>query len=396
MHAIILLHRWLGATCPFIHSARLNALLLAIGALLEGQRLTLTDLGRHVPGQARAKHGIKRIDRLLGNAHLHRERPVICQAMAAWLLGANPRPIILVDWADLTVVRGRRYLTLRAALAYRGRSVTLYDEVHTLDGYNTPRTHRRFLQRLGQIVPPACRPIVVTDAGFRGPWFLAVEALGWDWIGRVRNAVNYSDDKGESWQLTTTLYPSATAKLRSVGRCLLGKRRPYAATLYLIRKYRRGPGRPKRRHGHSDQANVARRRHKEPWLLATSLVPSPGLGRRVVKWYARRMQIELSFRDAKGTRWGWQLAYSGSRRVERLNVLLLIEMLATFVSWLVGLAADRHDWVRQMQANTERKRRVLSAVFVGRYLLTRPPPWLGEKAVLDSVMELPTLLSEPA
>jgi len=85
-----------------------------------------------------------------------------------------------------------------------------------------------------------------------------------------------------------------------VGRCLLGKRRPYAATLYLIRKYRRGPGRPKRRHGHTDQANVARRRHNEPWLLGTSLVPSPGLGQRVVKWYARRMQIELSFRDAKG------------------------------------------------------------------------------------------------
>ena len=277
MHAIILLHRWLGATCPFMHTARLNALLLAIGALLDGQRLTLTDLGRHVSGQARVKHGIKRIDRLLGNAHLHRERPVICQAMAAWLLRTNPRPVILVDWADLTVVRRRRYLTLRAAVAFRGRSVTLYDEVHTLDGYNTPRTHQRFLKRLAQVVPPECRPIVVTDAGFRGPWFLAVEALGWDWIGRVRNAVNYSDDAGESWQLTTTLYPSATPTLRSVGRCLLGKRRPYAATLYLIRKYRpRGAGRPKKRHGQSDQANVARRRHKEPWLLATSMMPSAG------------------------------------------------------------------------------------------------------------------------
>ena len=59
---IILLHRWLCATCPFMHAARLSALLLAVGALLDGQRFTLIDLGRHVSGQARAKHGIKRIE----------------------------------------------------------------------------------------------------------------------------------------------------------------------------------------------------------------------------------------------------------------------------------------------------------------------------------------------
>ena len=82
--------------------------------------------------------------------------------------------------------------------------------------------------------------------------------------------------------------------------------------------------------------------------------------------------------------------------MERLNVLLLIEQLATFVSWLIGLAADRHGWVGRLQPNTERKRRVLSVVFVGRYLLRRPPPWLDENAVLDSVMELPTLIAEPA
>jgi hypothetical protein len=28
---------------------------------------------------------------------------------------------------------------------------------------------------------------VITDAGFRAPWFRAVEAMGWHWIGRVRH-----------------------------------------------------------------------------------------------------------------------------------------------------------------------------------------------------------------
>ncbi|WP_252360521.1 hypothetical protein, partial [Escherichia coli] len=36
--------------------------------------LTLTELGRNLPTKARTKHNIKRIDRLLGNRHLHKER----------------------------------------------------------------------------------------------------------------------------------------------------------------------------------------------------------------------------------------------------------------------------------------------------------------------------------
>ena len=31
---------------------------------------------------------------------------------------------------------------------------------------------------------------MVTDAGFRGPWFRDVEARGWDWVGRIRNRGN--------------------------------------------------------------------------------------------------------------------------------------------------------------------------------------------------------------
>ena len=226
-------------------------------------------------------------------------------------------------------------MTLRAALA----------SMHTLDGYNTPRTHRRFLQRLGQIVPPASRPIVVTDASFRGPRFLAVEALGWDWIGARAQRRELQRRQGRELAVDDDAVPIGH------GEAALGGTLPA----------RQAP--PVRRHAVSDQKVIVASRDdrsgvtgtairrtwrgvdtRKPWLQATSLVPSPGrLGRRVVKWYARRMQIELSFRDAKGTRWGWQLPYSGSRRVERLNVLLLSEMLATFVSWLVGLADDRHS-----------------------------------------------------
>ncbi|AQS36437.1 hypothetical protein Sps_01268 [Shewanella psychrophila] len=39
-------------------------------SLLDGNQLSLTQLGRNIQGKVRAKHSIKRIDRLLGNPHL--------------------------------------------------------------------------------------------------------------------------------------------------------------------------------------------------------------------------------------------------------------------------------------------------------------------------------------
>ncbi|SNX49507.1 hypothetical protein VTH8203_03155 [Vibrio thalassae] len=69
-----ILHDSLYQFCPELHLKRLNSLTLACHALLECKTLTLTELGRNLPTKARTKHNIKRIDRLLGNRHLHKER----------------------------------------------------------------------------------------------------------------------------------------------------------------------------------------------------------------------------------------------------------------------------------------------------------------------------------
>ena len=116
MHAIILLQRWLAATCPFIHQRRLECLLLAVAALVNGQRLVPTDLGRHLPSITSPRHAIKRVDRLLGNAHLARERRVIYQSIAAWLLKGNRRPILLVDCSDCRYRNRRGRSALRTLM----------------------------------------------------------------------------------------------------------------------------------------------------------------------------------------------------------------------------------------------------------------------------------------
>ena len=86
---------------------------------------------------------------------------------------------------------------------------------------------------------------------------------------------------------------------------MLSRRQSYACELYLVRQYRRGPGRPRKAHGQSATARRCRQLHKDPWLLATSLPHTGGAARLVVKLYALRMRIEQGIRDTKDPRWGF-------------------------------------------------------------------------------------------
>src|SRR5215207_2620562 len=396
MHAspgLPLLERWLRRACPAIHAARIAVVVRVVEALVLGGKLTLTHLGRNLRSAAYAKHGIKRVDRLLGNRHLRAERLTIYQALARRLLAATPRPIVLVDWADCTP--GHDWLMLRAAVPLGGRAVPIYEEVHPLGRYNSPRTHRRFLERLRAVLPATCAPILITDAGFRGPWFREVERYGWDWIGRVRNKIKYQLD-GAAWAYTTALYPQATPAPRHLVSALLSHRQPYRCRLYLVRQYRRGRGRPRKAHGRSSTARRCRKLHKDPWLLATSLPHDRGAPRRVTKLYALRMQVEEGIRDTKNARWGFGLHYARSRRADRLALLLLIAALGTLMCWLTGLAAAARRWMRHFQVNTVRTRAVLSPVFLGRQLLTSTRFRLRAHDLRHASRRLPSLVARAA
>lgn len=370
MHTISLLEKWLQRNTRFMHQKRAGSLEAAVEGLLRGGRLRLTQLGRALNGSARPKHKIKRVDRLLGNRHLHLERARIYQAVARWLLSGVARPVIVVDWSDCEP--GHQWLMLTAALVVGGRAIPVYEEVHRLSGYNSPGTHRRFLKALAGVLPGECRPILITDAGFRGPWFRAVEQLGWDWIGRVRNRIKVCMDGSDAWCFTTALYREATHRVCHLGWCQLSHKRPYGAHLYLVKVSRRGRGRPVKRHGAGVTAQRFRKLYKDPWLVATSLPHEAGMGRRVMKLYAKRMQIEETFRDLKDERWAFGMALARSSSRARREVLLLIATLATLQLWLVGLAATARGWMRHFQANTERRRAVLSVIFLAREVLKHP------------------------
>lgn len=375
MHVTKVLSRWFGDKKVISHRGRETAVARSVQALLVGQRLSLTHLGRSRPGTAHAKHHIKAVDRLLGNPHLHRETPAIYREIAERLLEGVDRPIIVVDWSDFEL--GREWVMLKAAVPVGGRAIAIYQRVFPFSRYNSPGAHREFLQELKSIVPASCRPVIVTDAGFRGPWFRAVEAIGWHWVGRIRNRIKYFHEQTGRWRYTDSLYREATPKVKHLGRVALSRRHGYEFNLYLVRAYTLRRGRRRNTGPKQQNTTLYRRLHRAPWLLATSLSHGLRMGNWVKSLYGKRMQIEETFRDLKCHRWGLGLRYALSHSAARLQTLLLIGALATLVHWISGLFALETGQARTFQANTERRRRVLSIVFLGQQILRTvqcPPP----------------------
>jgi hypothetical protein len=392
MRDITILHDLLKKQCPEIHAKRLDSLMLATESLLNGNQLSLTELGRNITGPVAAKHNIKRIDRLLGNGGLHQQRESLYQWHARLLCAANPMPIVLVDWAD--VREQLRLMTLRASVSVKGRSVILYERTFTFAQYNSPATHQSFLNELARVLPANTCPLIVTDAGYRNTWFRQVEALGWFWLGRVRGEVGFQPIGQTKWHSNKTLYPRATSRAKHIGTVQLGRKRPIQCDLHLYKAKPRG--RTDRRSSKAGRSHTAQRSYqagsKEPWLLATNLPPNRFTSKQIVTLYAKRMQIEESFRDLKSPQYGMGLRHCKSRCSRRLDILLLIALLATLVLWWIGLFALKAGWQRKFQANTVSNRAVLSVVRLGKEVRKRDNYLIPGQRLLWALQEYSRLV----
>lgn len=369
MHALTILHRILSTSIPEIHAKRLDSLLAAVEAVVTGSRLTLSDMGRGLRGSVTVKHNIKRIDRLLGNSTLHTELPTLYEALIQQSLDGIAMPLIVIDWSDLT--SDRKWQLIRASVAIEGRSMTLYEEVHPQSSATSPQVHQVFLTRLATMLPPACVPILITDAGFRGTWFRLVNRMGWYWIGRIRNRDMVSPASDDAWMGCKTLYALATAKAKSLGQYRYVRSQPVLCRLVLVKRIQRNRHKKGKlgQKVRSNQSLKNARAQREPWLLAASPKLAHLSAQAVVAVYAQRMQIEESFRDLKSERFGLGFSANRSTQKDRLGVLLLVACLASFVLRLIGEAGKARQMEFQFQSNTRRSRPVLSVITLALQLV---------------------------
>lgn len=93
-----------------------------------------------------------------------------------------------------------------------------------------------FLKQLKKILPQDCKPLIITDSGFRNPWFRAVLKMKWHFIGRVRHNTQYCDETKERWLAIKSLYKQASIKACAIGFVLLSRSSPPPCYFYLMKQ----------------------------------------------------------------------------------------------------------------------------------------------------------------
>lgn len=364
MHAVKLLHNITKKSCVSIHSNRLNSTFVAVNALVTGTKLSLAGIGRSIKTGTKVKNNIKRIDRLLGNDQLHSERILFYQAAANLIIGNSKQIPVIVDWSSLP---DRNLHLLRAAIPSQGRPFTLYEEVHPTKKLTNRTVHKNFLKTLKSIIPEGCKIIIITDAGFHGTFFKEVETLGWDWIGRMRAHTKYNELGTEDWIDFRKLHKRATKTPKFICKAMSSRARPIECSIFIFkgRKKNRIDKNPDGSRKQSSTSRDCARGNKEPWVLITSLDGGIKIAKKVINLYKRRMQIEEGFRDMKNSRLGFGFEHSKTYILKRVEVLLLIAMLAILVVCLIGKAGEQEKIQYDFQANTVRNRTVLSLFFLG-------------------------------
>jgi hypothetical protein len=297
---------------------------------------------RRVSGSAQADSIERRLRRTLGVTEFETSRVFEHVARASLRQLAPGQYLLLLDDTQQTT----RCTLSTLALAYGGRALPLAwcrwsGKLH--GAYWQQIDH--LFDQAARLLPPHVHPVVVADRGVASPALIhLVEQHGWDYLLRVTSDV-------------TMRVPEQPHRVLHLGRLLQEPGGPaLRLTGWIFQK--------KRVWAHA--LAIWRRGHQEPWLLVSNL----DLGERLADLYARRMQVEALFRDAKSGGFEWER--SRVLRPARAQRLLLGIMLAIWCAVLLGEAAIRAGEIPAYG----RRPHAVSLVRRGLDWLVAPPkPW---------------------
>lgn len=370
MHTLAVLQKLFRDSLPEVHARRRESLSAAVDSVAQGARVAITAMGRSLSATTRVKHRVKRMDRLVGNRLLTAERERFYQMIMQRLLAGCARPLILIDWSDFSADRQQQLL--RASVPVGGRAITVYEELHAYEKLANRAVQHRFLDRLEAMLPVGCKPIIIADAGFRVPFFRYVQALGWHWLGRIRNR-DYVLWEGApyEWISAKSLYAITTTRPQQLGSAQWVRHHPLQGCLVLIRQAKQGrkDRSLKGAARHSRQSRKHAQRAAEPWLLIASLSLQDLSAKQIVRLYKTRMQIEENFRDTKSVAYGLGIANGRYTSFARAANLLLIAALATFALWVIGCWAKIRRWDQAVRVNSSTRTEPYSTLFLARLVI---------------------------
>ena len=294
------------------HLYQVQALAAFSFAAARTRHCHLSRLAAEVPLPVLPGSILRRLKRLLNNEHLDVE--AICKQAAAYLKAWNQHSARLIILLDETP-HSNRWRVLKVSVCFRRRALPLVWRTDALSGRSVTTRVEEVLKQTGEIIKqyaPQAQVILLADGGLCWPSIMDFcQANGWHYVlgAQSQTRFRWQDEQGVEQ------------------RCSLGELVQQAGD------YWKGSGRAFAKAGWREVTAIAcwRSGSQEAWLLVSDLPPSLPL----VRWYARRMWHEQSFRDEKSHGFNWQ--DSRIKEASRVHRLLLILALAQL--WLMSMGS---------------------------------------------------------
>lgn len=313
-----------------MHQRRAESIALAVLGCMHSDRLGSASIGTAMAtarGKS-AKHGIKQVDRLVGNEKLELEG--FFRSYVRWTIGSRKEIVASLDWTEYA---GDGHSRIAINLVTRhGRATPLvWITVPSCSLKNRRNEYEdEALFLLSRVCPEGIKVTILADRGFGDEkLYRLLQELGWDFIIRFRGCIRVESQDGDG-KRAQELVP-ANGRIREVPGAKVTHKATQVGAVVLVKK----------------------KGMKEAWHLATSFV---GQKEWVVKLYGRRFTCEENFRDEKDDRFGLGFKQTRVSTCDRRDRFLVICTLATILLTLLGAAGETLGLDRHLKAGTARRR----------------------------------------
>jgi hypothetical protein len=315
-----------------LHAKRVYSLANAtLGAM------TSASLAVHAIGQGLAlarglhtKHAVKQVDRLLSNRGI--DPWALAEHWVPYVLAERAAAVVALDWTDFDA-DGQTSI-VASLVTGQGRAIPLVWRTVAKATLKDARNDHEdaVLKRLREVLPEGVAVTVVADRGFGDQklYRFLSEELGFGYVIRFRGVIYVTDAAGMTKAAADWVGRGGKARTLR-GAAVTAERYPVATVVCV-----------------HDKAMA------EPWCLAAS--DPEASAATLIGYYARRWEIETSFRDSKNLRFGMGLGLARVKEPERRDRLWLLGALAMVLLTLLGMAGESLGYDRMLKANTVKRR----------------------------------------